>query len=280
VAELAAVSPGHFRVLEIPILSGRNFTDSDDDKALPVAIVDQTLARQYWPNENPIGKRVKSGPIQSTNPWLNIIGVVGDVKTDSLELQEAPHIYLSDFQAPAYNSVIYLRTAGDPGTLGDAIRPEVEAVDPNVPVYAVRTMEDVIARSMAERRFALQILGFFAGVALLLAAIGIYGVMAYTFSQRRHEIGIRMALGAQPRDILRMALSEGMTLVAVGLGSGLVGALILTRFLHSMLFAVSPNDPLTFVALPALLAAVALLACFVPARRATQVDPLVALRDG
>jgi putative ABC transport system permease protein len=280
VAELAAVSPGHFRVLEIPILSGRNFTDSDDDKALPVAIVDQTLARQYWPNENPIGKRVKSGPIQSTNPWLNIIGVVGDVKTDSLELQEAPHIYLSDFQAPAYNSVIYLRTAGDPGTLADAIRPEVEAVDPNVPVYAVRTMEDVIARSMAERRFALQILGFFAGVALLLAAIGIYGVMAYTFSQRRHEIGIRMALGAQPRDILRMALSEGMTLVAVGLGSGLVGALILTRFLRSMLYAVSPNDPLTFVALPALLAAVALLACFVPARRATQVDPLVALRDG
>jgi putative ABC transport system permease protein len=280
VAELAAVSPEHFRVLEIPILAGRNFTDSDDDKALPVAIVDQTLARQYWPNENPIGKRVKSGPIQSTNPWLNIIGVVGDVKTDSLELQEAPHIYLSDFQAPAYNSVIYLRTAGAPGTLGDAIRPAVEAVDPNVPVYAVRTMEDVIARSMAERRFALQILGFFAGVALLLAAIGIYGVMAYTFSQRRHEIGIRMALGAQPRDILRMALSEGMTLVAVGLGSGLVGALILTRFLRSMLYAVSPNDPLTFVALPALLAAVALLACFVPARRATQVDPLVALRDG
>ena len=280
VAELAAVSPGHFRVLEIPILSGRNFTDSDDDKALPVAIVDQTLARQYWPNENPIGKRVKSGPIQSTNPWLNIIGVVGDVKTDSLELQEAPHIYLSDFQAPAYNSVIYLRTAGAPGTLGDAIRPAVEAVDPNVPVYAVRTMEDVIARSMAERRFALQILGFFAGVALLLAAIGIYGVMAYTFSQRRHEIGIRMALGAQPRDILRMALSEGMTLVAVGLGSGLVGALILTRFLRSLLYAVSPNDPLTFAALPALLAAVALLACLVPARRATQTDPLVALRDG
>ena len=280
VAELAAVSPGHFRVLEIPILSGRNFTDSDDDKALPVAIVDQTLARQYWPNENPIGKRIKSGPIQSTNPWLNIIGVVGNVKTDSLELQEAPHIYLSDFQAPAYNSVIYLRTAGDPGTLGDAIRPEVQAVDPNVPVYAVRTMEDVIARSMAERRFALQILGFFAGVALLLAAIGIYGVMAYTYSQRRHEIGIRMALGAQPRDILRMALGEGMTLVAIGLGSGLVGALILTRFLRSLLYAVSPNDPLTFAALLALLAAVALLACLVPARRATQTDPLVALRDG
>jgi putative ABC transport system permease protein len=140
-------------------------------------------------------------------------------------------------------------------------------------------MDDVIARSMAERRFALQILGFFSGIALLLAAIGIYGVMAYTFSQRTHEIGVRMALGAQPRDILRMALSEGMSLVGLGLGVGLVGALVLTRFLRSMLYAVTPNDPLTFSALAALLAAVALLACFIPAHRATQVDPLVALRD-
>jgi len=175
--------------------------------------------------------------------------------------------------------VIYLRTTGEPGTLGDAIRREVMAVDPNVPVYGVRTMDDVVARSMAERRFALQVLAFFAGIALLLAAIGIYGVMAYTFSQRTREIGIRMALGAQPRDILRTALSEGMALVAVGLGSGLVGALILTRFLSSMLYAVTPNDPLTFAALSALLAAVALLACFVPALRATHVDPLVALRE-
>lgn len=280
VAEFASVSPEHFGALEIPILLGRNFTDSDDHKGLPVALVDQTLARQYWPNGHPIGNRIKpASPMRSTDPWLTIVGVVGDVRTDSLESQGVPHIYLPDFQAPSYDSVIYLRTAGDPATLGDAIRREVEAVDPNVPVYAVRTMDDVVARSMAERRFALQILGFFAGVALLLAAIGIYGVMAYTFSQRAHEIGIRMALGAQPRDILRIALSEGMTLVAVGLGSGLVGALILTRFLRSMLYAVTPNDPLTFAALPVLLAAVALLACFIPARRATQVDPLVALRD-
>jgi predicted permease len=280
VAEFASVSPGHFHALEIHILSGRNFTDSDNDKGLPVALVDQTLARQYWPNEDPVGKRIKAAdPFRDTNPWLNIVGIVGDVRTDSLESQGVPHIYLPDFQAPTYDSVIYLRTASDPGTLGEAIRREVEAVDPNVPVDAVRTMEDVVAKSMAERRFALQILGFFAGVALLLAAIGIYGVMAYTFSQRTHEIGIRMALGAQPRDILRMALSEGMTLVAVGLGSGLIGALILTRFLRSMLYAVTPNDPLTFVALAALLAAVAWLACFIPARRATQVDPLVALRD-
>jgi len=279
VAELASVSPGHFHVLEIPILLGRNFSDSDDDKGLPVALVDQTLANRYWPKENPIGKRIRPGPANSTNPWLKIVGVVGDARTDSIESQGVPHIYVPDFQAPAYSSVIYLRTTGDPGTLGDAIRREVVAVDPNVPVYGVRTLDDVVARSVAERRFALQILGFFAGVALLLAAIGIYGVMAYTFSQRTHEIGIRMALGAQPRDILRTAVSEGMTLVAAGLGSGLVGALILTRFLRSMLYAVTPSDPLTFAALSALLAAVALLACFVPALRATRVDPLVALRE-
>ncbi|MGA8232122.1 MAG: ABC transporter permease [Candidatus Acidiferrales bacterium] len=275
-AEFAAVTPEYFHVMEIPVLFGRDFSDSDDDKGLPVALVDQTMARQYWPNDDPIGKRIMLGP---GNPWLKIVGVVGDVRTDSLDSQGAPHVYLPDFQAPSFDSMIYLRTAGDAGTLGDAIRHEVEAVDPDVPVYAVRSMEDVVARSMAERRFALQILGFFAGVALLLAAIGIYGVMAYTFSQRTHEIGIRMALGAQPGDILRTALSEGMTLVAVGLGTGLVGALLLTRFLRSMLYAVTPSDPLTFAALSALLAAVALLACFIPARRATRVDPLVALRD-
>jgi len=279
VAEFSTVTPSFFQTLQTPILSGRNFTDSDDDAAMPVALVDETLARRYWPGENPIGKRLKTVFIRGTNPWFTIVGVVSDVRSDSLETPGAPHVYLPLFQNPPYNAVIYLRTAGDPGTLSEAIRHEVEAVDPNVPVYAIRSMDDVIVRSTAERRFALQILGFFAGVALLLAAIGIYGVMAYTFSQRSHEIGIRMALGAQPRDILRMALSEGMTLVAIGLATGLVGAWILTRFLRTMLYAVTPNDPLTFLALAALLAAVAWLACFIPARRATQVDPLVALRE-
>jgi len=279
VAEFSSATPSFFQTLQTPILSGRNFTDSDDDTAMPVALVDETLARRYWPNESPIGKRIKTVFIRATNPWFTIVGVVGDVRSDSLVTPGAPHVYLPLFQNPPYNAVIYIRTAGDPGTLSEAIRHQVEAVDPNVPIYAIRSMDDVIVRSTAERRFALQILGFFACVALLLAAIGIYGVMAYTFSQRSHEIGIRMALGAQPRDILRMALSEGMTLVAIGLGAGLVGALILTRFLRTMLYAVTPNDPLTFVALAALLAGVAWLACFIPARRATQVDPLVALRE-
>ena len=155
----------------------------------------------------------------------------------------------------------------------------MQAVDPNIPIFAVRSMEEVVARSMAERRFALEILGFFGIVALLLAAIGIYGVMAYTFSRRTHEIGIRMALGAQRRDIMRLAVGEGMTLVAFGLGVGIVGAALLSRYLRSMLYEVKPSDPLTFLAIVALLAFVALLACLVPAQRATQVDPLVALRE-
>jgi putative ABC transport system permease protein len=279
VAEFASVSPSHFHALEIPLLSGRNFTDSDDDKGQQVVIVDEVFAQQYWPGDTPIGKRIKPGPVQSTQPWLNIIGVVGNVKSDSLESQVVPHIYLSTFQAPSYSSVIYARTARDTGTIGDAIRREVQAVDPDVPVYAVRTMEEVVARSMAERRFALEILGVFAVIALLLASIGIYGVMAYTFSQRIHEIGIRIALGAQRSHILRMALGEGMILVALGLAAGLFGALLLTQFLRSMLYAVKPTDPITFIAIAALLTSVALLACFIPAQRATRVDPLVALRE-
>jgi predicted permease len=279
VAEFASVSPGHFHVLEIPLLSGRNFTDADDDKGEPVALVDEAFARQYWPGDSPISKRIKPGSFLSTTPWLNIIGVVGNVKSDSLETQAVPHIYLSDSQSPSYSSVVYARTAGDPGKIGDAIRHEVQSVDPDVPVFAVRSMEEVIARSMAERRFALEILGFFAVIALLLASIGIYGVMAYTFSQRTHEIGIRIALGAQRQHILRMALGEGMVLVALGLAAGLFGALLLTQFLRSMLFAVKPTDPVTFIGIAALLSAVALLACYIPAHRATRVDPLVALRE-
>src|SRR5713226_560568 len=279
VAEFASVTPRHFNALQIPLLSGRSFTDADDDKAMPVAVVDQTLARRFWPNDSPIGKRLKAGPIQSTFAWLTIVGVVGDVKSDTLEAPGPPHIYLSLFQNPPYNTVVYLRTAGDAGSFGESIRREVQSVDPNIPTYAVRSLEDVVARSMAERRFALDILGFFGVVALLLDAIVIYGVMTYTFSQRSQEIGIRMALGAQRADILRLAISEGMLLVAVGLGSGILGALVLTRYLRTMLFAVTPTDPITFTAIAAILALVALLACLIPAQRATQVDPLVALRN-
>jgi predicted permease len=277
VAEFASVTPEYFRALEIPLISGRNFTDADIVGAQRVALIDDTLAHRYWPGEDPIGKQFKGGP--PTAPWITIVGVVATIKSDGFDAPAAPHVYSPLYQNPGVSAAIYLRTAGDPGTLGDIIRHEVQSVDPGIPVFAVRTMDEVVARSLADRRFALVILGVFAAVALLLASIGIYGVMAYTFSQRTHEIGVRVALGAQRSDILRLALGEGMILVAVGLGAGLIGAAIVTRFLRSMLFSVTATDPITFGSIAALLAAVALLACFIPARRATQVDPLVALRE-
>jgi putative ABC transport system permease protein len=173
---------------------------------------------------------------------------------------------------------VYLRTAGDPGVLGEAIRREVQAVDPGVPVFAIRTMDDVVARNLAARRFALELLGVFAAVAFFLAAIGIYGVMAYTFSRRTGEIGLRMALGAQRIDILKVVLGEGARMVVFGVAAGLIGSAMLTRFLQTMLFEIKPTDPITFGVLTALLVSVALLACLIPAQRATRVDPLMALR--
>jgi predicted permease len=279
IAEFASVTPGYFGVLRVPLLAGRNFAESDTDKSQQVVLIDQTLQRRYWPNEDPLGKQISFGLRPGTNPSFAIVGVVGDIKSDGFDAPTAPHIYLPVRQSPGYASVVFLRSAGNPEALGESIRHQVQSIDPNIPVFSVRTMDQIISRSMAERRFALQLLGIFAGVALLLAAIGIYGVMAYSFSQRTHEIGVRIALGAQRVDIFRMAVGEGMQLVAIGLAIGLVGAAALTRTVRNMLFDVSPADPMTFGAISATLAAVAFLACYIPARRATRVDPLVALRD-
>jgi predicted permease len=280
VAEFAAVSPNYFDILKAPVISGRVFSDEDQPTSQRVAIIDQTLANRYWPGQDPLGQHISfNGPPTGQNPWVTIVGVVGDMKSDGFDAPLAPHIYLPVFQGPPYASVLFLKTNGNPGALSDQIRSEVQSADSNLPLFSVRTMDEVIARSMAQRRFALEILAVFAGVALLLAAIGIYGVMSYAFSRRVHELGIRIALGAQRVDILRMALSEGMRLVLFGLIAGVVGAMILTRFLRTLLFNVTATDPLVFVSIAALLAAVALLACYIPARRATRVDPLVALRE-
>ena len=279
VAEFAAVSPNYFDILKTPVISGRVFSDEDQPNSQRVAIIDQTLANRYWPGQDPLGQHISfNGPPTAQNPWVTIVGVVGDMKSDGFDAPLAPHIYLPVFQGPPYASVLFLKTNGNPGALSDQIRSEVQSIDSNLPLFSVRTMDEVIARSMAQRRFALEILAVFAGVALLLAAIGIYGVMSYAFSRRVHELGIRIALGAQRVDILRMALSEGMRLVLFGLIAGVVGAMILTRFLRTLLFNVTATDPLVFVSIATLLAAVALLACYIPARRATRVDPLVALR--
>jgi predicted permease len=278
VADIAVVDTQYFRTMEVPLISGRNFTDSDSGDALGVAVIDQTLARRYWSGENPLGQQIKFD-FGAGLKGLTIVGVVGDIKSDGFDAPSVPHIYVSMRQFAPVNAVVFLRSHGDVEHLGEAVRQEVEKVDPNVPVHSVSSMDQIIARSVADRRFALELLSGFAAVALVLAAIGIYGVMSYSFSQRTHEVGVRMALGAQRMNILNMAIGEGMQLVAIGLGIGLIVAGALTRFVRSMLFDVSPFDPATFVVMSATLAAVAFLACYLPARRATQVDPLVALRE-
>jgi len=277
-ADIAVVDSQYFHTMEVPVIAGRSFSLLDTYKTQPVAVIDQTLAKQYWPSENPLGQQIKFNFGRGTQ-GLTIIGVAGDIKSDGFESPSVPHIYVPLGQFAPVNAVVFLRSRGDVEHLGEAVRHEVESVNPNVPVHSISSMDQIIARSVANRRFALELLGVFAAVALLLAAIGIYGVMSYSFSQRAHEVGIRVALGAQRRDILRLALSEGMRIVVIGLVSGLVGAAIMTRFFRSMLFNVAPADPMTYLSVSAILAAVALLACYIPAQRATRVNPLVALRE-
>jgi predicted permease len=277
-ADIAVVDTQYFRTMEVPVISGRNFTALDTYKTQPVAVIDQTLARQYWPNQNPLGQQIKFGFGRGVQ-GVTIIGVAGDIKSDGFEAPTVPHIYVPLGQFAPVNAVVFLRSKSDPASLGEAVRHEVEAVDTNVPVHSTSTMDQIIARSVADRRFALELLGVFAAVALLLAAVGIYGVMSYSFSQRIHEVGIRVALGAQRLDILRLALSEGMQIVVIGLVSGLVGGAIVMHLFRSMLFQVEPADPATFLSVSAILAIVAFLACYIPAQRATRVDPLVALRE-
>ena len=278
IADIAVVDTEYFRTMEVPLISGRNFTASDTNKSQPVAVIDQTLARRYWQGEDPLGQQIKFG-FGAGLQGVTIVGVVGDIKSDGFEAPSVPHIYVPLGLFAPVNAVAFIRSRGDVEHLGEAVRQEVAKVDPNVPVHSIISMDQIIARSMADRRFALELLGVFAAVALLLAAVGIYGVMSYSFSQRTHEVGIRIALGAQRQDILRMALGEGLRIIIIGLACGLAGAAIVTRLFRSMLFGVGPADPATFLAVSGILACVALFACYFPAHRATRVDPLVALRE-
>jgi predicted permease len=278
VADIAIVDTRYFHTMEVPLMAGRNFTATDTSTTQAVAVIDQTLARRYWPDQDPLGQQVKFG-FGPGPKGVTIVGVVGDIKSDGFAAASVPHIYVAMGQFAPINAVLFLRGRGDAQRLGEAVRQVVGSMDANVAVHSVSTMDQIIARSVADRRFALELLGVFAAVALLLAAIGIYGVMSYAFSQRTHEVGIRMALGAQRVDILRMALVEGMRIVAIGLVVGLAGAAVMTRFFQSMLFNVAPSDPLTFLSASAMLVGVAFFACYIPAQRATRVDPLVALRE-
>jgi putative ABC transport system permease protein len=289
------VSPGYFGALKIPLLRGRDFTSADNEIATGVVIINDTLARRHWPNEDALGKRIK---LPSPEPkrtwdglWLTIIGVVGDVRADGLENEVRPEMYLCYLQNPwrglpsrPYMTLVgrsmslVARGEAEPSSLTATLRRAVAAVDKNQPVTLVATLESLLAASLAERRFNLSLLSIFAAVALTLAVIGLYGVMSYGVSQRTAEIGLRMALGAQKSDVLRLIIGQGMKLALAGVLIGLCGAVALTRWLITLLFEVSATDPVTFALIALLLTFVALLACYVPARRATKVDPLAALR--
>ena len=266
------VNQNYFRALRIPLLRGRNFTEQEVRQSAKVVIISDLLARQVFPNEEPLGKRLV---LAMGNQAFEIIGVVGDIRHRALEQQPAPAMYL-----PTYDGWmnVVIRTKGDPLALTAAVRKEVQAIDPDQPIAAVKTMEQWVGTNVAAPRYRTTLIGLFAALALVLAATGIYGVMSYSVTQRTREIGVRMALGARQFDVLKLVVRQGMVLVLIGVGLGLVGAVALTRVMASLLFGVTAKDPLTFVAVAALLALVAFVACYIPARRATKVDPLVALR--
>ncbi len=278
-AQLSAVSPDYFNALGTPLVRGRFFTPGDEVGAPRVVLIDETMARLYWPDEDPVGRRLKLGPRNSDGPFLPVVGVVGKIKTDGFDQPDQPHIYMSAFQNPGYSMAIYLRAQSDPSALAEAVRQQVQSVDPNLPVFDQQTMEDLVSSSLGQRRFAMQIVGLFGVLALLLAGIGIYGVMTYSVSQRTREIGIRLALGASPTAILRWVVQQGMKLALIGVSAGLIGALALTRLIRGMLFGVAETDPVTYAGLALVLGGVALLASYIPARRATKVDPMIALKQ-
>jgi putative ABC transport system permease protein len=266
----------------IPILMGRDFTGADTGVSMKVTIIDERLAREYWPNESPIGKRVRYGVPENNEPWHTIVGVVGAVKneslTESLSSTLRKAVYLPQAEI-AHDDLTLAVRAANPETLIPAIRRWVKAIDPDQPITDMRTMTEVITRSVWRPRLYAILFGVFAVVALALATVGIYGVMAYSVSERTREIGVRVALGAQRRDVLKLIVTQGMTLALIGTGIGLGASLALTRLMQSLLFEVSPTDPFTFAGLAALLSVVAMLACYLPARRATKVDPMIALRS-
>jgi putative ABC transport system permease protein len=277
-AQSMLASSDYFPTLGIPLLKGRLFTEHDDANAQRVVVINQTLAQRFFPDEDPLGQRIQVRNSRGEPPWLTIIGVVHDVKTEGLDVENRPQLYLPIQQVSGLSLALVIRTIADPGSLSEAVRQEVRAVDADLPVYGIRTMEQVMSKAVSQRRFAMVLLGVFAFIALALSAVGIYGVMAYSVSQRTHEIGIRMALGAQPGDVLRMIIKQGLILTFAGMAVGLAGAFLVTGFLSSLLFGVSARDPVTFAGITLLLSAVAFLACYIPARRATKVDPMIALR--
>jgi putative ABC transport system permease protein len=272
-ARFGFISEDYFRTMGIALMKGRDFNDRDTPNAPPVVIINQAAARQFWPNEDPIGKRIKS-----QRQVREIIGVSGEVRQAGLDKPSDAEIFLPYQQAPYLYLQLAVRTTDDPMKMVLAIRDEVQALDPDLPLTGIKTMDQYLSDSIANPRFQSRVLSLFAAIALLLAAVGLYGVMSYAVAQRTHEIGVRVALGARSSDVLKLVVGKGLRLTLIGIAIGLVAAVALTRLLASLLFGVSTTDPATFIIIALLLISVALLACYLPARRATKVDPMVALR--
>ena len=269
-------TPDYFRTLQVPLKAGRQFTDQDTEQTPKVLIVNESMARKLWPGESPIGKRLTIWRDEKFP--REIVGIIGDTKA-SLDVEAEPQMYVPYAQDSIWSGMsLVIRTSGEPASLAGAVRNEIRTLDKGIPIFNVKTMDDVLALSVGPRRTPMLLISAFAAVALLLAMIGIYGVTAYHVTQRTQEIGIRMALGAQMRDVVKLVLKGGMTLALIGIGIGLVGAFALTRLMSSLLFAVTPTDIATFVSVTLCLLVTALIACYLPARKATKVDPLVALR--
>ncbi|HEX3184443.1 MAG TPA: FtsX-like permease family protein, partial [Pyrinomonadaceae bacterium] len=272
------VTPGYFRAMGITLLAGRDFTEADNFDAAKVTIVDDRLARHYWPNDSAIGKRVRFGPPEDNEPWHTIVGVVRSVRHQRMQEDTRESVYLPHLQIPIGGMTLVARTTSDPHELSAAVRREVVQIDRDQPISEIATMEEVVAESIWQPRLYATLFAVFAGGALVLALIGIYGVMAFLVQTRTHEIGVRMALGATARDVFKLIVGRGMKLTIFGVLIGVAGAIALTRLMHTLLFNTSATDPFTFIAISILLSLAAFLACYIPARRAAKVDPLIALR--
>jgi len=281
-ADIKVITPNYFHTLSIPMIAGRDFTQRDDDKAPGVVIVNQAFAQRFFPNENVLGKHITPGASNHGEPQpREIVGVVGNVKSRRLDVEDRPEYYIPDTQLNFGSMAVCLRTSVDPHSVTSAVRGVVSSTDPDLPLYDIKTMDEYLAATLTTPRFQAMLLEGFAGLALVLTAIGLYGVVSYAVAQRTHEIGVRITLGASRSNVVGMVLKSGLQLTGIGLAAGVALSLLTGRFiaaLSNVLFGVKPTDALTFAAVILIVATVSLLACYVPAWRASKVDPMVALR--
>jgi putative ABC transport system permease protein len=270
------VTPEYFHLLRMSLVKGRLLDDFDTEMAPPVAVINESMARTYWPNDDPLGKRLKL--TTRATEWATIVGIVADARTESLATSSVPHLYASLYQREGKHLAIFLRGRLETAAVGRAVRDHVQALNSALPVFGVRTLDETLSASLAVRRLSMELIALFAATALLLAALGIYGVISYMVGERTHEIGVRLALGARPSDVMGIVMQQGIRLTLVGAALGLAGSLIASRAMASLLVGVTPTDPLTFLAAAIVLAIVAMAGCYFPARRAIRVDPIVALK--